>query len=76
MDTAKRIGAEMGITLDENYEVCEMEQPFYGNLSGQYALLTEWEKLYHLTNQTLKNCEVFDYENHYYSLSFLQKILM
>ena len=63
VDTAKRIGTEMGITLDENYEVCEIEQSFYGSLSGQYALPTEGEKLYYLMNETLKTCDVFDYEN-------------
>ena len=63
VDTAERIGAEMGITLHENHEICEIKQPFYGNLSGQYALPTEGEKLCYLTNETLKNCEVFDYEN-------------
>lgn len=63
VDIAERIGAEMGITLHENHEICEIKQPFYGNLSGQYALPTEGEKLCYLTNETLKNCEVFDYEN-------------
>jgi hypothetical protein len=40
-----------------------IDNEFKGVYSGQYALPTGSEKIYYLTNDTLNNCKVFDYEN-------------
>ena len=63
VDTAKKIGSEMGITLSGEYEVKTLEEDFYGVYFGQSALNLPGESLSYLTNDQIEQCEVFNYEN-------------
>ena len=62
-DVAILLGNAMGVDVTAQYEKNELDNEFNGVYSGQYALPTESEKIYYLTNDTLNNCRVFDYEN-------------
>ena len=65
-DAAAVIANAMGKKCDAEYEVCALEQPFYGVYHGQLALPTDGETLYYLNNETLENCIVYDYTNQCY----------
>ncbi len=49
-------------TNDANYEVVELDIPFYGVYYGQAALPMEPDTLKYLTNDTLENCIVTSYD--------------
>lgn len=63
VDTAKVLGSKMGITLLETYEQKTLTEEFYGVYFGQSALDLSGETLSYLTNETLEQCTVEDYEN-------------
>ena len=59
---AEKLASGMENPIHAEYEVKELERPFYGVYYGQSALPLPAEKIYYLENETLRNCEVFDYE--------------
>lgn len=63
VDIAREIGAAMGISLTEEYETKVLENDFYGVYFGQSALNLPGEKLMFLTNESLDQCRVYNYEN-------------
>ncbi|MGI6085258.1 MAG: DHHW family protein [Acetivibrionales bacterium] len=69
IDAANRLYENMDIdTRIEKSQYTEKElYPFYGSYSGQLALRTSPDKLVYLTDDTLKNAEVYDYESNSFS---------
>lgn len=63
VDVAEKIGKEMGTNVKAEYDVKTLKNDFYGVYYGQSALPLEAEKIKYLTNDVLKNCKVFDYQN-------------
>jgi hypothetical protein len=63
VDVAEKIGKEMGTNVKAEYDVKTLENDFYGVYYGQSALPLEAEQIKYLTNDVLKNCKVFDYQN-------------
>ena len=63
VDVAEKIGKEMGTNVKVEYDVKTLENDFYGVYYGQSALPLEAEEIKYLTNDVLKNCNVFDYQN-------------
>lgn len=63
VDTARKIGSGMGITLDAEYEKKRLDRPFYGVYFGQSALDLPGETMEYLTNEMLEQCTVYHYEN-------------
>ena len=63
VDVAEKIGNGMGADVKAEYEVKTLENDFYGVYYGQSALPLEAEEIKYLTNDVLKNCKVFDYQN-------------
>ena len=63
VDVAKEIGSSLGITLSDDYEVQTLQEEFFGVYFGQSALTLPGEKLHYLTNEILKQCTVYNYEN-------------
>lgn len=63
IDVAEKIGKEMGTDVKAEYDVKTLENDFYGVYYGQSALPLEAEKIKYLTNDVLKNCRVYDYQN-------------
>ena len=63
VDVAAYMGSVMGITLTESYDQKTWEKDFYGVYHGQTVLGIPGEKLHYLTNETLEQCSVFNYEN-------------
>ena len=61
---AEKFGEAMHISkeLSLKYDVIESEAPFYGVYYGQSALPLEPEKLYYLTNDTIRDCTVYNVE--------------
>ncbi len=53
----------MGGKADAKYETVTLSTPFRGVYHGQSALNPDPDTLRFLTNDTLKNCTVFDYQN-------------
>lgn len=53
----------MGGKADANYETVTLDTPFRGVYHGQSALNPQPDTLRYLTNNALKNCKVFDYQN-------------
>ncbi len=62
-DVAELIAGNMGKELNAEYELCTLEEPFYGVYHGQLALPVRGETLYYLNNAELENCYVYDYTN-------------
>lgn len=62
-DVADVLLTGMGGSRDAEYEVCRIEEPFYGVYYGQMALPLEAETLYYLDNEELQECIVYDYTN-------------
>ena len=48
--------------LNDNYEIKELETPFYGVYYGQAALPVKPDKLYYLNNSVLEGCKVVSYD--------------
>lgn len=63
---AEKLAEALGITIDAAYEQITADVPFYGVYYGQSALPLPADKLIYLTNETLQNCRVFDYEESSY----------
>lgn len=62
-DVAKLLASKMGVTLDAEYEEKTVEGEFKGVYYGQLALPVKTDTLTYLTNPTLENCVVYDYQN-------------
>lgn len=63
VDIAEEMANAMGISIPEVYEEKTLEEDFYGVYFGQSALNLPGEKLSYLTNETLDQCTVYNYEN-------------
>lgn len=63
VDVAKEIAGKMGVELTGEYEENSLANPFYGVYYGQSALPLPAEELKYLTNKTLDECQVYDYQN-------------
>ena len=62
-DVAEYLMAEMSaIPSDTEYEVKELQYPFYGVYCGQSALPVKPDKLYYLESDVLRNCIVTSYD--------------
>lgn len=61
--TAKALAEGMGVTLTETYTENTLPEPFYGVYYGQSALPLAGEALIYLTNETLENCTVTNWED-------------
>lgn len=62
VDTAKKIGQVMGISLQNTYETKTLDDQFYGVYFGQTALNLPGETLSYLTDEMLDQCTVYNYE--------------
>lgn len=62
-DVADKICAGMGTNMNVSYEEKTLDKDFYGVYYGQAALPIKPEKIKYLTNSTLENCRVYDYQN-------------
>lgn len=63
IDVAGKIAREMGNEFVTEYETHKLGSPFYGVYFGQSALQAKPDELCYLTNDTLENCKVYDYQN-------------
>jgi len=63
VNVAEKIGNEMGVDVKAEYDEKILDVDFYGVYYGQSALPLEAEKIKYLTNATLENCKVYDYQN-------------
>ena len=62
VEAAKEIADRMGITLNAEYELKQLDTLFRGVYYGQAALPIATETLYYLENEAIKNSTVMDYE--------------
>ena len=62
-NVADRLASAMGTTSIQDYEKKTVEQDFYGVYAGQSALPLKPDSLCYLTNDTLEQCKVYDYQN-------------
>lgn len=63
VDVAQHLQKKMsGITMNTEYEVRELEYPFYGVYHGQSALPVKQDKLYYMESDALKGCIVTSYD--------------
>ena len=60
---AEKIATHMGTDIKAEYEEKTLDNDFYGVYYGQSALPLDAEKIKYLTNDTLENCKVYDYQN-------------
>lgn len=60
-DVADTIINAMGGELNEEYELCKLNEPFYGVYYGQLMLPVEGETLYYLDSELFDECYVYDY---------------
>ncbi len=63
VDVAEELAEKMGTDVKAEYQTVQLDTPFYGVYYGQAALDMEPDTLSYLTNDTLENCTVFDYQN-------------
>lgn len=63
VDVAQRLAEHMDVSISGAYEQKTLEDLFFGVYFGQSALNLLGEELYYLTNETLENCQVLNYEN-------------
>ncbi len=63
LDIAQYLASQMGVTLDAEYELKEVDSEFKGVYYGQFALPVKTDTLKYFTNPTLENCIVYDYQN-------------
>ena len=62
-DVAEHLYREMsGNSYAVEYEIKELDTPFYGVYCGQSALPVKPDKLYYLESETLKECKVTSYD--------------
>ncbi len=62
-DVANKLCGDMGTKLNAVYEEVTLDKDFYGVYYGQAALPIKPDKIKYLTNSTLENCRVYDYQN-------------
>lgn len=62
-DVAETLLSGMGNEVAATYETAEMEEDFYGVYYGQAALPLKPDKISYLTNPTIEQYVVFDYQN-------------
>lgn len=62
-EVAQTLAAGMGVSLDEVYQVQELEHPFYGVYYGQSALPLEPDTLSYLTSEMLNKCVVTSFDS-------------
>lgn len=60
---AEKMAAQMGVTLTGTYEIKTLDKPFYGVYYGQSALPLAPEEMKYLSNDTLEQCVVYDFQN-------------
>lgn len=60
-DVAEYVALSMGKDFTPEFEIYQLEDPFYGVYHGQLALPMQGETLYYLKNDTLEDCYVYDY---------------
>ena len=63
VDVAEALCDGMGATVNTEYTENTLDKEFYGVYYGQSALPLESETIKYLTNKTIENCVVFDYQN-------------
>ncbi len=62
-DVADRLAQAMGASLSQDYEVHTLKQDFYGVYHGQAALPLKPDELRYMTNESMENCRVYDWQN-------------
>lgn len=62
-DVAEKLLVAMGNKTEPEYKTIQAEGDFYGVYYGQAALTLKPDKIKYLTNETIQNLSVFDYEN-------------
>ena len=60
---ANKLSEEMGVSLDAHYEEKKLEIPFYGIYYGEAELSLPADTIYYLTNDTIEQCKVYDFQN-------------
>ncbi len=63
LNTAQKLGKEMGVELKSAYKENILNKEFFGVYHGQSALPLPGEELVYLTNSHTENAKVFDYQN-------------
>lgn len=63
LDVAQRLAQQMGTQTGDTYREEVLDHPYYGVYYGYAALPLPAEEIRYLTNDTLKNCTVFNYED-------------
>jgi len=61
IDVAEKLASAMGVTIDKNFVVNELSDPFYGVYYGQAALPVKPDTLKYLTSDILSGCTVTNY---------------
>ena len=61
--TADTIADAMGVSLDTDYTVVTLHQPFYGVYYGQAALPLAPDTMQYLTNEAINSAYVYDWQN-------------
>lgn len=62
-DVAQKLLTAMGNDAESEYRMVQAEGDFYGVYYGQAALNLKSDKIKYLTNSTIENLSVFDYES-------------
>ena len=62
-DVAEKLLVAMGNKTETEYKTIQAEGDFYGVYYGQAALNMKPDKIKYLSNETIQNLLVFDYEN-------------
>ncbi len=63
IDVAEKIATGMGTDVKAEYEEKILDVDFYGVYYGQSALPLKSERVKYLSNSTLENCKVYDFQN-------------
>ncbi len=57
-DVAEKLAEAMGVTLEEEYTIETLDNPFYGVYYGQLALPVQPDSIQYVTSEALENCVV------------------
>jgi len=63
VDVSVYLGERMNVTVDTEYEEIRVSKDFKGVYYRQLGMPMSGENMYYLTNSTLDDCIVYDYEN-------------
>ena len=63
LDVAKELASKMGVELKGEYTQKTLDNDFYGVYHGQSALPLPAEEIKYLTNDTLENVKVYNFES-------------